>query len=67
MVLNEINQNQESTLEELGFCALLKFRDILDAVKLFSREVEISVPLNSQEKEGMPTLIPSKTLIKYID
>lgn len=46
LVLNEINQNQDIALEELGFCALVKFKDILDAVKLFSKEFEIAVPLN---------------------
>ena len=54
LVLNEINQNQDVALEELGFCALVKFKDILDAVKLFSKEFEIAVPLNFQEKDGMP-------------
>jgi hypothetical protein len=54
LVLNEINQNQDIAIDELGFCALLKFKDIMDAVKLFSKEFEISVPLNYQEKDGMP-------------
>jgi len=46
MVLNEISTAQDVAIEELGFCAIITFRDILDAVKLFSREWEISVPLN---------------------
>jgi hypothetical protein len=53
-VLNEINQNQDVAIEELGFCALVKFKDIMDAVKLFSKEFEICVPLNYQDKDGMP-------------
>lgn len=67
MVLNEVNSAQDVAIEELGFCAIVTFKDILDAVKLFSREYEISVPLNFQEKDGMPTMIPSKALINFIE
>jgi hypothetical protein len=50
-VLNDINnwtyQEKARTLEELGFACIVKFKEVSDALKLFSREVEVQLPLNS--------------------
>jgi len=54
-------------IEDLGFCLLVKFESIMDALKVFAKEVDLSLPLNFQREPGSPNVIPSKSLLAYID
>ena len=53
------HEEQQRCLTDLGFCVLIKFRNILSALKLFAREALIAVPIAKEASRiGMPGVVP---------
>ena len=71
-IVNSEIEDKEQALLRCGFVALVKFADILSALKLFSGEQDVQVPLvhkedSKRDKRGTPEMLPSKSLVKFID
>ena len=57
-------EDKKKVLSDLGFCALIRFKDTVSALRLFAKDAYISVPTT---KEGDPGIVPSKTLLTFMD
>jgi len=61
LAFNTPKENLKRNLEKMGFVALVTFDQPIDAIRVYMKDIEISVPLNNGE-EGSPVYIPSEKL-----